>query len=264
MAAPLLEVKGVSIRFGGVMALDDVSLVALPAEILSIIGPNGAGKTTLFNVISGLCEPARGEIRLAGEDVTRLPSHELAKRGLSRTFQNLQIFFRMSVVDNVMAGNHLQEQVSLLSELLSLPSARRQNEVTRAKALGLLEQVGLRRRADHLAGDLAYGELKRLEIARALAMEPRVMMLDEPAAGCNAIETRELDELIRRVAQSGTAIVLVEHDMRLVMNISDRVLVLDQGRKLAEGRPSEVRSNSDVIAAYLGIHGAKEAALAQG
>lgn len=262
MKSPVLEARGLGISFGGVRALDDASFVVRPSEILSIIGPNGAGKTTLFNIVSGLYRASSGEVWLDGENVTRLRAHKLARLGLSRTFQNLQIFFRMSAIDNVMVGNHLQEKVSLLSEMLSLPSTKRQNATTREKAAQLLERVGLSRRADQTAGDLAYGELKRLEIARALAMEPRVLMLDEPAAGCNAVETREIDGLIRGIARSGTAVVLVEHDMRLVMNISDRVLVLNQGRKLAEGSPAEVRNNSEVAAAYLGQHGAKEASLA--
>lgn len=261
MTSPILEARGLGISFGGVRALDDATFAVHPSEVLSIIGPNGAGKTTLFNIVSGLYRASSGEVWLDGENVTRLRAHQLARLGLSRTFQNLQIFFRMSAIDNVMVGNHLQEKVSLLSEMLALPSTTRQNAVTREKAVELLERVGLSRRADHTAGDLAYGELKRLEIARALAMEPRVLMLDEPAAGCNAVETQEIDSIIRSIARSGTAVVLVEHDMRLVMNISDRVLVLNQGRKLAEGSPSEVRNNSEVIAAYLGQHGAKEASL---
>jgi len=260
----ILEAKGVSIRFGGIVALDDVSFTAAAAEVLSIIGPNGAGKTTLFNVVSGLYQASRGEVWLAGENVTRLRSYELARRGLSRTFQNLQVFFRMSVLDNVMVGNHLQERVPLWSELLALPSTARQNDATRRRALDLLDRVGLAPRAGHTASDLSYGELKRLEIARALAMEPKIIMLDEPAAGCNATESSEIDALIRSFADQGIAIVLVEHDMRLVMNVSDRVLVLDQGRRLAEGKPAEVRNDPDVIAAYLGVHGAEEAALAQG
>jgi branched-chain amino acid transport system ATP-binding protein len=260
----VLEAKGVSIRFGGVVALDDVSFAAKAGEVLSIIGPNGAGKTTLFNVVSGLYQASHGEVWLAGENVTRLRSHELAQRGLSRTFQNLQIFFRMPVLDNVMVGNHLRERVSLWSELLALPSVARQNGATRRKALDLLGRVGLAQRVGHTAGDLSYGELKRLEIARALAMEPKIIMLDEPAAGCNATESSEIDALIRGIADEGVAIVLVEHDMRLVMNVSDRVLVLDQGRKLAEGEPADIRNNPDVVAAYLGVHGTEEAARAQG
>lgn len=262
MTKPILEARGLSISFGGVRALDDASFAVHPSEILSIIGPNGAGKTTLFNIVSGLYRASSGETWLNGENVTRLRAHQLAQRGLSRTFQNLQIFFRMTAIDNVMVGGHLRERVSLISEMLSLPSTLRQNAITHDRASQLLERVGLLRRADQTAGDLAYGELKRLEIARALAMEPRVLMLDEPAAGCNAVETQEIDQLIRGIARSGTAVVLVEHDMRLVMNISDRVLVLNQGKKLAEGVPADVRNNSEVIAAYLGQHGAKEASLA--
>jgi branched-chain amino acid transport system ATP-binding protein len=227
-------------------------------QILSVIGPNGAGKTTLFNVISGVYIASRGRVELSGEDVTSLAPDALAARGMSRTFQNLQIFQRMSVVQNVMVGRHLKERRNLFADMLRLPSVGRQNQETRAVALQFLDEVGLRDKADVLAGDLSYGGCKRLEIARALATEPRVLLLDEPAAGCNAVETEEIDRLICRVARKGIAVVLVEHDMKLVMKISDRILVLDRGRFLAEGTPAEVRENPVVHEAYLGKRSAPQ------
>ena len=255
----ILKVSDVGIAFGGVKAIDGVGFSVDAGQIFSIIGPNGAGKTTLFNVISGIYEADQGRVELSGEDVTLLEPDALAARGLSRTFQNLQIFQRMTAVENVMVGRHLQENCNLLADLLRLPSVTRQNQLTRNSALTFLEQVGLRDQADTLAGSLSYGACKRLEIARALAAEPRVLLLDEPAAGCNSVETEEIDRLICQVAAKGIAIVLVEHDMKLVMKISDRILVLERGRPLVEGSPGEVRANPAVLEAYLGKHGAREA-----
>lgn len=249
-----LAVEDVAIAFGGVTAVAGVSFRVDAGEIFAIIGPNGAGKTTLFNIIAGIYPPSRGRVTIGGDDVTGLAPHLLARRGLSRTFQNLQIFFRMTGVENVMVGRHLHEQRSLLPHLFALPSSRRQNAATRQKAEDLLAFVGLSAFADQPAGTLPYGVLKRLEIARALATEPRVLLLDEPAAGCNAVETEQVDAVIQKVATSGVTVVLVEHDMRLVMKISDRIHVLNQGRTLAEGSADEVRSNSDVVSIYLGRH----------
>lgn len=258
----ILAARDIGISFGGVKAIDGVSFSVAPGRILSIIGPNGAGKTTLFNVVSGVYESDEGRVELAGEDVTGLTPDRLAARGLSRTFQNLQIFQRMTAAENVMVGRHLRERCNLFADLLRLPSVTRQNRATREAAQALLDEVGLRGSADMQAGSLPYGACKRLEIARALAAEPRVLLLDEPAAGCNAVETAEIDELIRRVAAKGIAIVLVEHDMKLVMKISDRVLVLNRGRPVVEGTPREVRDDPAVLEAYLGQHGAREAARA--
>ena len=257
-----LAVEGLGISFGGVTALTDVSFKVEAGEIFAIIGPNGAGKTTLFNVVSGLYTPRQGRVRLMGEDVTGLAPHLLARRGLSRTFQNLQIFFRMSAAENVMVGCHLHERRNVLAHLFTLPSVLRQNAFTRAKAEDLLAFVGLTGIADRAAGTLPYGALRRLEIARALATEPKVLLLDEPAAGCNPVETAEIDDVIQKIAARGVAVVLVEHDMKLVMKISHRIHVLDQGRTIAEGTAAEVRSNERVIAAYLGQHGRKEGARA--
>ncbi|QND72662.1 ABC transporter ATP-binding protein [Tardiphaga robiniae] len=258
----ILKVDDIGISFGGLKAIDGVGFSVEAGQIFSIIGPNGAGKTTLFNVISGIYEASQGRIELAGQDVTRLEPDALAARGLSRTFQNLQIFQRMTAVENVMVGRHLQEKCNLFADLLRLPSVTRQNNETRAAALAFLDEVGLRDHADTPAGALSYGACKRLEIARALAAEPRVLLLDEPAAGCNSVETEEIDRLICRVAAKGIAVVLVEHDMKLVMKISDRILALERGRPLIEGSPGEVRANPAVLEAYLGKHGAREAARA--
>jgi branched-chain amino acid transport system ATP-binding protein len=258
----LLAAKGIGISFGGVKAVDGVSFAVDAGQILSIIGPNGAGKTTLFNVVSGIYANEQGQVELAGENVTGLPPDQLAKRGLSRTFQNLQIFQRMTAAENVMVGRHLRERCNLFADLFRLPSVGRQNAQTRAAALALLDDTGLRSFADLAAGSLPYGACKRLEIARALAAEPRVLLLDEPAAGCNAVETEEIDQLIRRVADKGVAVVLVEHDMKLVMKISSRILVLDRGKQIAEGSPQEIRSNPSVLEAYLGKHSGREAARA--
>ncbi|MFP1643069.1 ABC transporter ATP-binding protein [Pontitalea aquivivens] len=255
----LLQVEGLGIEFGGVRAVHDVSFAMKPGEIVSVIGPNGAGKTTLFNMISGVYLPGSGRVRLDGEDVTGMSPHLLARRGLSRTFQNLQIFQQMTVLENAIAGYHLQESGHLLADLLNLPASRRRAQVAREGAQKLLDRVGLGRAAEHEAGNLSYGALKRLEIARALALKPRVLLLDEPAAGCNAVETEEIDHLIAEVAAEGVAILLVEHDMKMVMRISNHIVVLDHGEKIAEGDPATVSRNPDVIAAYLGTQEAADA-----
>ncbi|WP_108659022.1 ABC transporter ATP-binding protein [Acuticoccus kandeliae] len=247
-----LSVDELGIDFGGVRAVDGVSFSAPDAGVTAIIGPNGAGKTTLFNMISGIYRPARGTVRLFGEDVTGEPPFRLAELGLSRTFQNLQIFFQMTALENVMVGNHLGESHNVLRHLLPLPSAFREDWRAREAARTELAHVGLEGIAKRVAGSLSYGELKRLEIARALAAKPRILLLDEPAAGCNAVETEALSALIRRLAGEGLSIVLVEHDMAMVMSLADRVIVLDQGRLIADGPPEAVRSDPSVRAAYLG------------
>lgn len=260
----ILAAQDLAIEFGGVKAVDGVSFGARQGEIFAIIGPNGAGKTTLFNLLSGIYAPQRGRVLFGGVDVTGLPPRDLAARGLSRTFQNLQVFFRMTAAENVMTGRHVHERRGVLPHLLALPSVRRQNRDTRAAADVLLERVGLTRFADLPAGSLPYGALKRLEIARALATEPKVVLLDEPAAGCNPVETAEMEAIIRGIAREGITVVLVEHDMKLVMNLSDRIHVLANGRTLAEGTAAEVRGNPSVIEAYLGAEGAKAEAHAVG
>ncbi len=249
----MLTIKNLSKSFGGVHAVQDVSFTVKEGNIHSVIGPNGAGKTTLFNLITGVYTPTRGEILLNGENVAAMPPDALARRGMSRTFQNLQVCMNMTAIDNVMVGAHLRLNQNLFASMLRLPSVRRADAACRDEAAQLMEFVGVGRHVDDEAGQMSYGALKRLEIARALAAKPKVLLLDEPAAGLNHTETGEIEALIRKVAQSGVTVVLVEHDMKLVMNLSDHILVLDYGKKLAEGTAAEVRANPDVVAAYLGV-----------
>jgi branched-chain amino acid transport system ATP-binding protein len=254
MSMALLEVKDLSIHFGGVKAVQNVSFSIDAGIVYAVIGPNGAGKTTLFNLITGIYTPTTGSILLDGESIGGKSSDELARRGVARTFQNLQICMNMSAIENVMVGAHLQLDRNLIKAALRWPSLRKRDRELRAQAVELMRFVGLDAFVDARADSMPYGALKRLEIARALAMKPRMIFLDEPAAGLNPKETIEVDELVRKVADSGVTVVLVEHDMKMVMNLSDRILVLDYGKKLTEGTGAEVRRNPDVIAAYLGAH----------
>lgn len=250
----LLEVKDLSIHFGGVKAVQNVSFNIDAGIVYAVIGPNGAGKTTLFNLITGIYTPTSGSIELDGQPIAGKSPDVLAKQGVARTFQNLQVCMNMSAIENVMVGAHLRLDRNLLRAALRWPSLKSGDRRMHAEAEDLMRFVGLQ---DHLASradSMSYGALKRLEIARALAMKPRLLFLDEPAAGLNPKETLEIDALIRKVADSGVTVVLVEHDMKMVMNLSDRILVLDYGRKLAEGTAAQVRRNPDVIAAYLGAH----------
>ncbi|AGT08246.1 ABC transporter ATP-binding protein [Paracoccus aminophilus] len=260
----LLDIKGLGITFGGLRAVHDVSFSVEPGQIVSVIGPNGAGKTTLFNMISGVYQPGAGQVILNGTDVTGMEPNRLAERGMSRTFQNLQIFQNMTVLENAASGFHLKERGPVLADLLGLPSSRKRVRAAHEGAMRLLERVGLDRAAEREAGNLSYGALKRLEIARALALDPTVLLLDEPAAGCNAVETEEIDHLIAEVAASGVAILLVEHDMKMVMRISNHIVVLDHGEKIAEDDPATVSRDPAVIAAYLGTEAEAEAAHADG
>ncbi|MEM7695511.1 MAG: ABC transporter ATP-binding protein [Pseudomonadota bacterium] len=247
-----LSVENLSIAFGGIRAVDGVSFEAAAGAVTAIIGPNGAGKTTLFNMMSGVYRPTGGRVSLFGEDVTGLPPQGLALRGLSRTFQNLQVFFRMSAAENVMVGTHLSARRGVWRHLLPLPALFRAERASYDAACAELAHVGLEGEADRPAGALPYGSLKQLEIARALAAGPKALLLDEPAAGCNGAETARLSALVRRLADEGLAIVLVEHDMAMVMRVSDRVVVLDQGRVIADGAPAQVRADPAVRSAYLG------------
>lgn len=250
----LLEVKDLSIHFGGVKAVQNVSFAIDKGIVYSVIGPNGAGKTTLFNLITGVYTPTAGEIRLDGEVIQGKSPNELAQRGMARTFQNLQICMNMSALENVMVGAHLRLDRNLFKAALRFPGLRKRDAQLRDEAAELMRFVGLEAYVTERADAMSYGALKRLEIARALAMKPRIIFLDEPAAGLNPKETLEVDELVRKVADSGVTVVLVEHDMKMVMNLSDRILVLDYGKKLAEGTGLEIRNNPDVVAAYLGAH----------
>jgi branched-chain amino acid transport system ATP-binding protein len=250
----LLEVKDLSIHFGGVKAVQNVTFSIDAGIVYAVIGPNGAGKTTLFNLITGIYTPTTGSIVLDGESIVGKSPDELARRGVARTFQNLQICMNMSAVENVMVGAHLRLDRNLFKACLRWPSLKRGDRAMHGEACELMRFVGLDAFVNARADAMPYGALKRLEIARALAMKPRLIFLDEPAAGLNPKETIEVDALVRKVADSGVTVVLVEHDMKMVMNLSDRILVLDYGKKLTEGSGVEVRNNPDVIAAYLGAH----------
>ena len=250
----LLAVKDLSIHFGGVKAVQNVSFNIDAGIVYSVIGPNGAGKTTLFNLITGVYKPTTGEIKLDGEAIHGKSPNELAVRGVARTFQNLQICMNMSAIENVMVGAHLRLDRNLVKAALRFPGLKKRDRELRDEAAQLMDFVGLAQYVDMRADAMSYGALKRLEIARALAMKPRLIFLDEPAAGLNPKETIEVDHLVRKIADSGVTVVLVEHDMKMVMNLSDRILVLDYGKKLAEGTGEEIRKNPDVIAAYLGAH----------
>ncbi len=250
----LLQVNDLSIHFGGVKAVQNVNFTIDAGIVYSVIGPNGAGKTTLFNLITGVYKPTTGEIRLDGEAIGGKSPNELARRGVARTFQNLQICMNMSARENVMVGAHLRLDRNLVKAALRLPGLKSRDRELREEAAELMRFVGLGQYVEARADAMSYGALKRLEIARALAMKPRLIFLDEPAAGLNPKETIEVDHLVRKIADSGVTVVLVEHDMKMVMNLSDRILVLNYGKKLAEGTGEEIRKNPDVIAAYLGAH----------
>lgn len=248
----LLEVQNLSIQFGNVKAVDDVSFKVEKGIVYSVIGPNGAGKTTLFNLITGVYKPTSGKIFFNGQEIQGKNPTTLALQGMARTFQNLQVWMNMSALDNVMVGAHQHLKTGMIRALLRPPSLRRQEQELRDRAAELMEYVGLKDYISARADSMPYGALKRLEIARAMAMKPHLLFLDEPAAGLNPKETIEVDRLVRKIADTGVTIVLVEHDMKMVMNLSDRLLVLNYGKKLAEGTGPEIRKNPDVIAAYLG------------
>jgi len=246
-------VEDLSISFGGLAALSELSFEARDREIFALIGPNGAGKSTVFNVVTGLYRPFSGRIRLGADDLLALAPHEIARRGVARTFQNTEVFRQLSALDNVLIGRHAHLRTGVIRGALWLPSVRREETRARETARALLARLGLESAAATEAGSLPLGAQKRLEIARALAAEPRLLLLDEPAGGLNPTETQTLMAVIRGLRdESGLTIVLVEHDMELVMGISDRVAVLDHGRKIAEGAPREIVNDAAVVEAYLG------------
>ncbi len=250
--APLLEIDSLFKAFGGVRAIEDVTFSIQPKTITGLIGPNGAGKTTLFNLITGIFPADSGTIRLKGQPVNGKAVHDLVKMGIARTFQNVELFSSMSVLENILVGLHSRTTCGLLGSVLKTPRIRNEERMARQKASELLEFVGLSDHADRKSGNLPFGWQRLLELARALASEPDLILLDEPAAGLNMSETDMLGELIQNIRKQGVTVLLVEHDMALTMRVCDQIIVLDRGRKIAEGPPRTVQSDEAVMAAYLG------------
>jgi branched-chain amino acid transport system ATP-binding protein len=248
----LLQIRSIDKRFGGVQALVDISFEVQAGMIMGLIGPNGAGKTTLFNVITGAYLPDGGSIHFQDRSLNGRASHEIVRLGVARTFQNVALFESMTVLENVMVGGHVQGGAGFWGAVLRLPHVRGEETRICAKALELLEFVGLKEKADTISADLPFGRQRMVEVARALAARPKILLLDEPAAGLNAVETHQLGELLSKIREMGVTLILVEHDMSLTMKVCDRIVVLDQGRLLAQGTPREIQADPAVMAAYLG------------